>query len=137
MATAAWPNIHALIEPLIGTPFAEMNCWDLLRHLLKKGWDLDLVTESGQITPQLVEVWWHDSPVPSRTLIQPWDVLVFSQNVFGVTDHCGVVVQGDHFIHAHTKHGGHDGTPGGVCQERLRRKWQQRLVQILRLRAVL
>jgi hypothetical protein len=121
---AAWPLLAPLVEPILGTPYAEMDCWGVLQHLLKAGWDLDLTHDPDILSREVVEVWFQGDPHPPLGLCQPWDCLVVC--VHGVVgDHCGLVMEGTQFVHTSRK--------AGVIIDRLQR-WESRVLQIARLR---
>ena len=53
------PDIQALVQPLLGQPYAENDCWDLVRHLLNQGFGLDLVRDAETAAQRVQEVWYR------------------------------------------------------------------------------
>jgi cell wall-associated NlpC family hydrolase len=129
MATlTSWPNIHELVEPLLGTPYAETNCWQVVQVLYKAGWQLDLAGDPRVLMESFAEVWWfQDDPRSPLLLVQPWDLLLFSIKGL-VGDHCAVVLDDRLMVHPRKKL--------GVVREPMTRLYPK-LWQILRLKELL
>jgi|GEM_PF-1335464 len=120
------PDIHALVTPLLGTPYAEMDCWDLVRLLFKQGFGLDLARDTERAATAFQEVWYRGDTDP-LPLVQPWDlVIIANHDALPVSDHVGVVVDTQQFVHARL-------SETGVALGRLR-TWKPRLLQLARYR---
>lgn len=130
MAVQAIPNIDALVEPLLGTPYATWNCWQLVLHLLHEGFGFDLATDPGLAAKEVQEVWFRGDEGDPLTLAQPWDLAIMTgECLFPISGHVGLVMPEQRFVHART-------AETGVAIERLR-KWRPRLLQLARLRRLL
>lgn len=123
----AMPDLAALVDPLLGLPYAEVNCWELLRKLYSEAWQIDFDSDPMVAVQQVQEIWWQSSTDDPFTLVQPWDVLIFRALGFA-SQHVGVVVNQEQFCHTRQRN--------GVCLEYLRR-WRPRLLQMARLRRLL
>lgn len=125
---ARWPNIHSLVDPLLGLPYAQYNCWRVAQILFKAGWNLDLAADPRLLTGAFAEVWWCEgNPRPPLSLVQPWDCLVLSIKGL-VGDHCGVVLDDRLMVHTRKK--------AGIVKEPMTR-WDAKLWQIVRLKELL
>lgn len=118
------PDIAAIIDPLIGMPYAQMNCWQLVRTLYRQGWGDDLDDHPAQAWRHVEELWWQEDPEDPLALIQPWDLLVL-RGLGMASQHVGVAIDALTFIHTRQR--------VGVCLEPMRR-WAPRLLQLARLR---
>src|SRR5262245_23444703 len=117
-----WPLLGPLVEPLLGAPYGAYDCGNLLFHLFKVGWGLDLTRDPECLSREFVEVWFQGDPRPPLGLVQPWDCLIVS--VHGVVgDHYGLVMEGTQFVHS---------GKAGVVIDRLQR-WEAKVLQIARL----
>lgn len=124
------PNIIELVEPLLGTPYAEANCWQLVRLLIREGFGLDLAAQTEEAAREVVELWYRGDDADPLTLLQPWDLLIIANHdALPVSDHVGLVVDEERFVHARN-------SVTGVSLERIRR-WKPRLLQVARLRRLL
>ena len=120
------PDIYALVTPLLGTPYTEMDCWDLVRHLYREGFGLDLVRDTERAATAFQEVWYRGGTDP-LTLVQPWDLVIIANNdALPISDHVGVAVDCQQFVHARL-------SETGVALARLR-TWKPRLLQLARYR---
>lgn len=129
-ATVRLPNLAALVEPILGTPYAEANCWNLVRLLIREGFDLDLAAQTEDAAREVVELWYRGDEADPLTLLQPWDLLIIANHdALPVSDHVGLVVDDERFVHARN-------SVTGVAMERIR-KWRSRLLQVARLRRLL
>lgn len=121
------PNIKALVEPILGTPYADADCWNLVRSLIKEGFGLDLAREPEKAAEAVVEIWYRGDEGEPLTLVQPWDLVIIANHAdLPVSDHVGLVVDDQLFVHARD-------VSTGVALERLR-KWRPRFLQLARLR---
>ena len=116
------PDITAMLDPILGLPYAEYTCWHLLRYLFREGWGLAL-DDNPAAAHQYVQEVWFDGEGPAPGLL-PWDVLIF-RTIGLASGHVGVVVDGSQFVHTRQR--------TGVCLERIA-LWRPRLLQIARLR---
>jgi cell wall-associated NlpC family hydrolase len=125
------PDLPALVDPLLGTPYAEHHCRSLVEFLFAQGFGLDLSRESGTDLNQVFqEVWYRGSAVDPQTLIQPWDLLLMDEHdLIPVGSHVGVAIDHQQFVHART-------SETGVALGRLR-TWKPRLLQVARYRELL
>ena len=124
------PNLRALVDPLLGTSYAEYTCWGLVYYLLKEGLRLDLARDPATAATALMEIWFRGDPRNPLTLVQPWDLYITTQNLhLPVSDHVGLVVDDTSFVHARN-------VSTGVAIEPLRR-WRPKLLQLARARSLL
>lgn len=126
MPVATWPNLSALIAPLLGTPYQTLDCWQLVQQLFQEGFGLDLLGEPAQLNTLMVEVWFQGDPRPLLSLVQPWDCLLYSNKGL-VTEHIGVVVNDYQMVHARPQ--------TGVVLEPLTR-YRRQILQLVRLRTL-
>lgn len=125
------PDIRTIIDPLLGQPYATMDCFDFIRHLYQQGFGLNLAREGASAAQSFQEVWhWHDAHDPCL-LAQPWDLVLFVEDVtWPIADHhMGVMVDTRVFVHARR-------SETGVALGRLR-TWKPKLFQLARLREML
>lgn len=127
MSVQSWPNLHALVDPLLGTPYAECDCWRLLHTLYQQGFGLDLANDPSLLSSQFQELWFQGDARCPLALVQPWDCLVLSIKGL-VGDHCGLVLDEALFVHPRKR--------AGVVKEPIRR-WQEKLLQVVRPRELL
>jgi hypothetical protein len=121
------PDLEPLVDPLLGAPYADYNCWQLVRHLYRVGWGIDFDADPAAAVAQMQEIYFQGAPCDPLTLTQPWDVWVM--RIKGMaSSHVSIVFNTQYFIHARKS--------CGVCLEPLRR-WTPRLLQIARLRRLL
>lgn len=126
-ATVRLPNLAQIVEPILGTPYADANCWNLVRALIREGFGLDLAAQTEEAAREVVELWYRGDDADPLTLLQPWDFLVIANHdALPVSDHVGLVVDAERFVHARN-------SVTGVSIERIR-KWLPRLLQVARLR---
>lgn len=124
------PNLDAIVQPLLGTPYADANCWNLVRLLIREGFGLDLAAQTEEAAREVVELWYRGDAADPLTLLQPWDLLIIAnQDALPVSDHVGLVVDEERFVHARN-------VSTGVAMERIRR-YRSRLLQVARLRRLL
>lgn len=126
MPVTTWPNLAALVEPLLGAPYAEYDCLKFMHRLLREGFDLDVPPEPGPIAAQFVEVWARGDARNPLMLVQPWDGVVLTIKGL-VGDHVGLVLNETQFVHTRLK--------TGVVLEPLPR-WHRRFLQVVRLRCL-
>jgi len=124
---AAWPPLAPLVQPLLGKPYAEYDCWGLLATLLQAGFGIDLTRDPEVLAREVVEVWFRGQSASPLLLLQPWDCLILSVHGL-VGDHCGLALDPTRFVH--TRH------RAGVVIDALPR-WQPKFLQIARLRRLL
>ena len=74
------PDIQVLVQPLLGQPYAENDCWDLVRHLLNQGFGLDLVRDAETAAQRVQEVWYRGDAADPLTLVQPWDLVIIAND---------------------------------------------------------
>jgi hypothetical protein len=130
MSTVYIPDIRALVEPLLGTPYAAYDCWDLARHLYEQGFGTALARDTQESAQQFQELWYRGDATDFLTLVQPWDLIVTATHeALPVGDGVGVAVDASKFVYASR----HD---TGVVLGRLR-SWRPRILQIARLRELL
>jgi hypothetical protein len=125
------PDLQPLIEPLLGTAYADMQCRTLVEHLFFAGFGVDLRSASGvDLNQHFQELWFWGDPRDPLALWEPWDLVLFTNDVaLPVSEHTGVVLDARHFVHARP-------AQTGVALGRLR-SWRTRLVQLARYRELL
>jgi cell wall-associated NlpC family hydrolase len=124
------PDIQSFVEPLLGRPYDDYDCWNLVRHLYQAGFGFDLVRDTQSAASRFQEVWSRQMPADVLTILQPWDLLVFAQHdELPVTDHVGIALDAQQFVHARQ-------STTGVALGRIR-TWKSRLFQVARLRELL
>jgi cell wall-associated NlpC family hydrolase len=124
------PDIQALVTPLLGASYATMDCWDLVRELFRQGFGLDLARQTEQAATAFQEVWYRGDAVDPLAIVQSWDlVIIANQDALPVSDHIGVVLDAQMFVHARA-------STTGVAVARLR-TWKSRLLQLARYRELL
>jgi cell wall-associated NlpC family hydrolase len=124
------PDIHALVDPLLGKAYAEYDCWNLVRHLYREGFGLDLVRDAERAAVAFQELWYRGDDRDPLTCIEPWDLLIIANNpTMPISDHVGIAVDTQQFVHARV-------AETGVAVARLR-TWKSRLLQVARLRELL
>lgn len=130
-SVTAFPNIRNLVDPLIGTPFTAMNCWDLVSHLFAQGFGLPVAATAAYFNfDEMCEVWYRGDPRDPLPLAQPWDLVVITTHRgHAVSDHVGLVIDSQLFVHSRADH-------HGVAIARLR-TWRAWLLQLARLRRLL
>ena len=121
------PDIRPLVDQLLGRPYAEVNCFALLRHLFAAGWGLDLEADPVQAAQSVLEYWHADDPRDLCTLVQPWDILVL-RDLHPWGTHVGVVVDTVSYVHTRPR--------TGVVLEPIQR-WRRWVVQVARLQRLL
>jgi hypothetical protein len=127
MSDVVIPAIEPLVEPLLGLPYAQCHCWQLLRTLYGQGWGIDLDADPAAAAHQVQEIWFSGNATDPLSVMQCWDVLIMKTTGMA-SSHVGVVVNSMYLIHTRQS--------VGVCLEPLRR-WAPRLMQIARLRRLL
>lgn len=120
------PNIRALVDPLLGRPYREYDCWRLVRTLLKAGFQLDIDADPERAAQHIVEVWYRGDIRAPLALLQPWDFVILATKGL-VSNHLGLVVDTTHFVHTRQR--------CGVVLEPLHR-WHPKFLQIARLRTL-
>lgn len=124
------PDIQAITQLLLGAAYDAYDCWDLVRHMYCEGFGLDLVRDAERAAVAFQEMWYRGDDIDPLTLIQPWDLVIIANNtVLPVSDHVGVALDAQQFVHARP-------SETGVALARLR-TWKSRLLQIARLRELL
>lgn len=133
--TKSLPNIHRLVEPLIGLPYEHFQlpgpsgqanaCWGLVRELFHKGFGIDLATDSTTAAERFAEVWYRGDARDPWDGLQAWDGLVLATRGL-LSDHVGLIVEPTLMVHVRQR--------VGVCVEPIQR-WKPKLVQIVRLRS--
>lgn len=124
------PDIGTLVEPLLGAAYDQYDCWDLVRHLYREGFALDLVRDAERAATAFQELWYRGDATDVLTLMQPWDLLVIAnQTTLPISDHVGIALDAQRFVHARR-------SESGVAIARIR-TWHARLLQVARLRELL
>jgi cell wall-associated NlpC family hydrolase len=123
---AAPPDVRALVDPLLGAPYEDYDCWGLVRTLLKQGFALDIDRNPQKAAESIVEVWFRGDARNPLALSLPWDFWIMATRGT-VSSHIGIVIDSQYFVHTRRK--------TGVVLERLTR-WQPRLLQLGRLRVL-
>jgi cell wall-associated NlpC family hydrolase len=124
------PDIHVLVDPLLGAPYATMDCWNLVRYLYREGFGLDLVRDAERAAVAFQELWYRGDARDPLTGIAPWDLLVIANTTaVPISDHVGIALDAQQFVHARA-------AETGVALARLR-TWKSRLLQVARLRELL
>jgi hypothetical protein len=127
------PNLHALVEPILGAPYAHFTlpgtpppnaCYGLIAYLMREGLGVDIPQDPAQLTSQVVELWFRGDERDPLALVQPWDGYVLATKM-AWSDHVGLVTSETHFVHVRERL--------GVCLEPMQR-WRSRLLQVVRLR---
>jgi hypothetical protein len=124
--TSRFPNLRALVDPLLGASYESWNCWHLCRHLLHEGFGLNLDADPEQAQSLIAEIWYRGDTRNPLTLLQPWDCFILAAQS-PVSDSVGLVVDPQYFVHTAPQ--------TGVCLERTRR-WRPKLLQLARLRSL-
>jgi cell wall-associated NlpC family hydrolase len=124
------PDIRTCVEPLLGRPYDDYDCWNLVRLLYREGFGFDLVRDAQSAAARFQEVWSRQMAVDVLTILQPWDLLVIANDEeLPVTDHVGIALDAQQFVHARP-------STTGVALGRIR-TWKPRLFQVARLRELL
>lgn len=124
------PDIRTLVEPLIGTPYASYDCWDLVRHLYQQGFGFGLVRDTQVSAQHFQEVWFRGDAADLVTIVQPWDlVITIPHDDLPVSNGVGVAVDHQMFVHASQRE-------TGVVLGRLR-TWKPRILQLARFRELM
>jgi cell wall-associated NlpC family hydrolase len=121
------PDARLIADRYLGQPYAQADCWDLVRLLYKDGFGIDLATDQLTAAEEFVEVWWHATPTDPLPLLRPWDLYILARvETVPFARHVGVVLDGIMMVHAREN-------VGGVTLERCRH-WRPRLLQVARWR---
>ena len=125
------PNIQTIIAPLLGQPYATMDCFDLVRHVYQQGFGLTLARDGTSAAQAFQELWYWQAPDDPLQLAAVWDLVLFVEDVTWplAGHHMGVMVDPQRFVHARR-------AETGVALGRLR-SWKPKLFQIARLRELL
>lgn len=126
MATP-FPTLDAIVEPLIGAPYSQWNCWQLVRHLYREACGENLDEQPAYAWRHVEEIWWQGDPDDPLTLSQQGDLWIMRAAGMA-SHHVGIVLDNLRFIHTRKRI--------GVCTE-LMARWQPRLLQIARLQRLL
>lgn len=104
---------------LVGTPYEEINCWQLVQRCFRMR-DVELPDNPWESIGMWTEV--------DRSTLQEGDVLVFTTK-YKLTTHVGVAIDGyGHFLHSVEGH--------GVVRDSIEHdRWSRRLAGVMRLRA--
>lgn len=121
------PDLAAMVEPLVGTPYSQLNCWALCRHLYREVWGEDLDEQPVYAWRHVEEIWWDGDPEDPLTLSRPGDLWIMRAAGMA-SQHSGIVIDALKFVHTRKRI--------GTCLE-LMARWQPRLLQIARLRRLL
>jgi hypothetical protein len=122
--TTDLPDLGAIVDPLLGLPYEQFDCWRLCRHLYREGWGEDLDDDPVQAWKHIQEMWWQDDVADPCAVSQPWDVWILRGRGMA-SHHTAIVVNQTYFVHTRKRI--------GVCLEPMVR-WKPRLLQIARLR---
>jgi cell wall-associated NlpC family hydrolase len=122
--TTTIPDLAALVEPLLGLPYEQYDCWRLVRRLYRDYWGEDLEDNPAQAWKHVQEIWWQDDAEDPLVVSQSGDLWIM-RGLGLSSHHVGVVCNTVHFVHARKR--------VGTCLEPLR-VWRPRLLQIARLR---
>jgi cell wall-associated NlpC family hydrolase len=123
------PDIRPFVDAVLGKSYQEYDCWNLVRTLYQQGFGFDLVRDTSAAALRFQEVWYRGQGDP-LTVVEPWDlVIIANDDALPVSDHVGVIVDMQTFIHARP-------SETGVALGRLR-TWKSRLLQLARLRELL
>jgi cell wall-associated NlpC family hydrolase len=118
------PDLAALIDPLLGLPYTQVDCWHLLRKVYGEGLGIDFDADPAAAIQHVQEIWFTGDALDPLALLQPWDVLILKTR--GVaSSHVGIVVNSMQFVHT--------GPRTGVCIAPIQR-WKHYLLQLARLR---
>lgn len=120
------PDLAPLVTPLLGAPYSDWNCWDLVRHLLLTGLGIDLDAQPEQAQSMLWEVWWHQDGVALQDVLQPWDFVILAPKGL-VSESVGLAVDASTFVHTNPQ--------TGVALAHFTR-WRKRIIQLARLRSL-
>jgi cell wall-associated NlpC family hydrolase len=127
---AILPDIDTLATPLLGESYEKWDCWDLVRHLYREGFSFDLVRDAEKAATAFQELWYQGDARDVLLLVQPWDLVIIANDAaLPVSDHVGIVVDSQRFIHARR-------SETGVALGRLR-TWKPRILQLARYRELL
>lgn len=124
---ATLPDLAAIVDPLLGAPYEQFDCWRLTRHLYRAGWEEDLDEKPEMAWKHVTEIWWQEDSEDPLEIVQPWDLLIMRGRGMA-SHHVGISVNQVYFTHTRKR--------VGVCLEPVRR-WAPRLLQIARLRRLL
>ena len=104
MPVETMPDLAAIITPNLGLPYTQFHCWNLVRFLFKEGWGIDFDADPAFALTQLQEIWFAGSEIDPRTILQPWDTLIFRRK--GLTSqHVGLVFDTRKMVHADKDYG--------------------------------
>ena len=130
MALVTIPDIRALVDPLLGAPYARWDCWNLVRFLFHEGFGLDLARDTERAAVAFQEIWYHEDGTDFQPLVQPWDLIILTNDAsFFISGHVGVAVDQQLFVHARD-------SETGVALGRLR-TWKPYILQLARYRELL
>lgn len=128
--TSSLPDLTRLVDVLLGTSYAQYDCWDIVRHLYQQGFGVDLARSTEQAASVFQEIWYRGDAQDPLHVVQPWDLVIFANDdTLPVSDHVGIALNTQQFVHARR-------AVTGVAVARLR-TWRPRLLQIARYREVL
>lgn len=122
--TGSVPDLAAIVDPLLGLPYAQYDCWALCRRLYREGWGEDLDDQPEFAWRHVQEIWWQDDTDDPLVRAQPWDLFILRGRGMS-SHHTGIIVNTRYFVHTRRR--------VGVCMEEMAR-WQSRLMQLARLR---
>jgi cell wall-associated NlpC family hydrolase len=125
--TGSIPDLAALVEPLLGLPYEQYDCWALCRYLYREYWGEDLDADPAQGWKHIQEIWWQDDTEDPLSLSQSGDLWIMRGTGMS-SHHTGIVCNTVYFVHTRRR--------TGVCLEPLAR-WKPRLLQLARLRRLL
>ncbi len=125
--TGSVPDLAAIVDPLLGLPYEQYNCWALCRYLYREAWGEELEEDTNQAWKYVQEIWWQDDADDPLRLSQCGDLWIMRGRGMA-SHHVGIVLNDQYFTHTRRR--------TGVCLEPLRR-WRPRLLQIARLRRLL
>jgi hypothetical protein len=121
------PDLTALVQPLLGTPYQEGYCWQLARDLIAQGFGIAMDENPVAANTHLCELWYLGDTRDPLRLVRPWDLwIVCEKRALPISTHVGVVVDAQTFVHARQQ-------TSGVAIDRLR-LFRPKLLQIARLR---
>jgi hypothetical protein len=121
------PDLAAIVDPLLGLPYEQFNCWQLCRHLYREGWGEELDEQPALAWKHVEEIWWQEDAPDPLALTQPWDLWIL-RGLGMSSHHVSIIVNQVYLTHTRKRL--------GLCLEPMSR-WQPRLLQIARLRRLL
>lgn len=109
MSTITVPKkLDEFASDFIGQSYADMNCWELVRRLYRRGLGIDIPLSQQMAARDFAEMWYRESrddEVPQE-LPQPWDLMLMEVRQES-GPHVGIVIPGGRIMHSTLREGVH------------------------------